>query len=271
MAKSTRKLWVGVGMATIAGAAATGNLGAQDADHRTHTQPPPAREAGAAGKLGTGGEAYLTDGGPRDTRIRFYRDLALMRGHLLVGGELIALELWDEALPHFLHPTEELYGLMEKYIRLHRMQPFKRELEALAQAVKARRKGAHNQALKVVERRLDAALAVARKFMTPVRSFTVKSAIEVLRTAQSEYEISMADGRFVKPVEYQDSRGFVWQAERMIEAAAATDAAARAKARTAFARLKTAWPSPMPPEKPVLEVGQISALISEIELATSRL
>ena len=103
------------------------------------------------------------------------------------------------------------------------------------------------------------------------RKIINRSAIEVLRTAQSEYEISMADGRLVKPVEYQDSRGFVWQAERMIEAAAATDAAARAKARTAFARLKTAWPSPMPPEKPVLEVGQISALISEIELATSRL
>ena len=271
MAKRTRKLWVGIGMASIAGAAATGNAGAQDVDHKTHVQPPPAQKAGAAARPGAGGEAYLTDGGPRDTRVRFHRDIALMRGHLLVGGELIGLELWDEALPHFLHPTEELYGLMEKYIKLHRMQPFKRELEALAQTVKARRKGAHDQALKVVERRLDAALAVARKFMTPVRSFTVKSAIEVLRTAQSEYEASIEDGRFTKPVEYQDSRGFVWQAERMIEAAAATDAAALAKARAAFARLKTGWPAPMPPPKPVLDAGQISALISQIELATSKL
>src|SRR5262245_52007605 len=107
--------------------------------------------------------------------------------------------------------------------------------------------------------------------MTPVRRFTVKSAIEVLRTAQSEYEASMQDGRFVKPVEYQDSRGFVWRAEQMIEGAAAPlDAASLAKVRAAFARLKTAWPAPMPPPAPILEVGQVSALISEIELHTSR-
>jgi hypothetical protein len=272
MAKRTRKLWVGIGIATVAGATVAGSLDAQDPDHKGHAQPPPAQKGGAA-RPGEGGEAYLTDGGPRDTRIRFYRDIALMRGHLLVGQELIALDLWDEALPHFLHPTEELYGLMEKYIKLHNMQPFKRELQALAQAVKAKRRGAQEQALKVVEQRLDAALAIARRYMTPVRSFTIRSAIEVLRTAQSEYADSMEDGRFTKPVEYQDSRGFVWQAERMIEAEvrATLDAESLAKLRTTFGKLKAAWPAPMPPERPLLEVGQVSALISEIELATSKL
>ena len=62
----------------------------------------------------------------------------------------------------------------------------------------------------MVDRRLDGALAVAKKFMTPLRGFTVRSAVEVLQGgAQSEYETSIEDGRFVKPVEYQDSRGFV--------------------------------------------------------------
>ena len=271
MAKRTRKLWVGIGVASIAGAAATGDLGAQDPDRKTHAQPPPAQKGGAAARPGEGGEAYLTDGGPRDTRIRFYRDIALMRGHLLVGQELIALDLWDEALPHFLHPAEELYGLMEKYIDLHSMPPFKRELAALAQAVKAKHRGAQEQALKVVEQRLDAALGIAKRYMTPVRSFAIKSAIEVLRTAQSEYRASMEDGRFTKPVEYQDSRGFVWQAERMIEAAAADDAASLARARAAFARLKTAWPAPMPPQTPILDAGEIATLIAEIELATLKL
>jgi hypothetical protein len=269
MARRTRKLWVGIGIATLAGAPVTG--AAQDPDHKAHGQlPPPEQKDGP--KTGQGGEAYLTDGGPRDTRVRFYRDIELMRGHLLVGQELIELDLWDEALPHFLHPTEELYGQIERYIRLHSMQPFKRELDALAQAVRARRKGAQEQASKVVERRLAAALDNARRYMTPIRSFTIKSAIEVLRIAQSEYEASMEDGRFVKPVEYQDSRGFVWRAERMIEGAAAglIDAASVEKVRAAFARLKTAWPTPMPPPRPLLEVGEMSALISDIELHTSR-
>ena len=92
--------------------------------------------------------------------------------------------------------------------------------------------------------------------------------------ALGEYEASIEDGRFTKPVEYQDSRGFVWQAERMIEGAAAelakADADAFAKIRRDLAELKTAWPAPMPPEAPILQPGKMSALISDIELHASR-
>jgi hypothetical protein len=273
MAKLVRKLWVGIGAATIAGAALGGHAIAQD-PHKGHQAPPDKQKGAAVDTPAQGGEAYLTDGGPRDTRIRFYRDIALIRGHLLVGGQLIELDLWDEALPHFLHPTEELYGLMEKYIQLHGMRPFRHELQALAQAVKAKRKGAYVQSQKVVDQRLEGALAVARRFMTPLLGFTARTAAETLKVALSEYEASIEDGRFAKPVEYQDSRGFVWEAERMIEAAAPelakVDAAALGRVRAALAELKTAWPAPMPPEKPVLEVGRMSALISDIELHTSR-
>jgi hypothetical protein len=276
MAKFARKLWVGIGVATIAGAASmttATDICAQDGEHKAHGASPPAQKGAAAPKPGEGGEAYLTDAGPKDTRIRFYRDIELTRGHLLVGQQLLDLDLWDEALPHFLHPSEELYGLMEKYIKLHKMPPFGRELQALAQTVKAKRKGAYEQVLKPVHQRLDAALGIAKKFMRPERSFAIKSAIEVLRTAQSEYEGSMEGGVFVKPVEYQDSRGFVWRAERVIEDAVAgtqqIDPEQLAKVRAAFARLKTAWPAPLPPPKPLLDAGQVSALISEIELYTS--
>jgi hypothetical protein len=272
MAKLTRKLWVGIGAATIAGASLTGSAAAQQG-HKAH-EPAAAPKGAATVDPGQGGEAYLTDGGPRDTRIRFYRDFALMRGHLLVGGQLIELGLWDDALPHFLHPTEELYGAMEKYIKLHGMRPFNHELQALAQAVKAKRKGAYEQALKVVDQRLEGAMTVARKFMNPLLGFTARSAAEVLKVALGEYQQSVEDGRFTKPVEYQDSRGFVWQAERMIEGAAPelakADAASLAKIRTALAELKTAWPAPMPPDKPLLEPGKMSALISDIELHASR-
>src|SRR5215510_10484539 len=204
MAKLTRKLWVGIGVATITGAASmTPEIGALGQDHKAHGAPAPVQKDGANPSSGEGGEAYLTDGGPRDTRIRFYRDIELTRGHLLVGQQLIDMDLWDEALPHFLHPTEELYGQMEKYIKLHNMQPFGRELQALAQTVKAKRKGAYEQALKPVHQRIEAALKVARRFMRPERKFAVQSAIEVLRTAQSEYEGAMENGAFTKPVEYQ--------------------------------------------------------------------
>ena len=110
MAKLTRKLWVGIGAVTLVGA----SIGAMaQEEHKSHARPAPADAGTATSTPADGGEAYLSDGGPRDPRIRFYRDLALMRGHLLVGGQLIELGLWDEALAHFLHPTEELYGRME--------------------------------------------------------------------------------------------------------------------------------------------------------------
>src|SRR3954447_17332156 len=128
MAKQTHKLWVGIGAATIAGASLAGGVAAQDT-HKAHQPPAPGSTDAATKTPDPGGEAYLTDGGPRDTRIRFYRDIALMRGHILVGGQLIELGLWDEALPHFLHPTEELYGVMEKYIKMHNIRPFRHELQ----------------------------------------------------------------------------------------------------------------------------------------------
>jgi hypothetical protein len=88
----------------------------------------------------------------------------------------------------------------------------------------------------------------------------------VLKVALSEYESSIEDGKFAKPVEYQDSRGFLQEAEWMLEGSAAdlrkADADAFAKVQAALQQLKTAWPKPMPPETPLMDVGTMSALVS---------
>src|SRR5260221_12620822 len=123
------------------------------------------------------------------------------------------------------------------------MRPCRRGLQALAQAVKAKRKGAYDQALKVVDQRLGGALDVAKRYMNPFRGFTARSAAEVLKVALGEYEQSIEGGRFAKPVEYQDSRGFVWEAERMIEAAAPPLARIAADA---LARIRGALATPKP-------------------------
>lgn len=273
MAKLTRKIWVGIGAVTIAGSAAQIPSVAQQPSHSAH-EAPKAPTPGAVTTPVEGGESYLTDGGPRDTRIRFYRDVELVRGHLLVGQELVKLGLWDEALPHFLHPTEELYDGLDKYIKGHNLQPFKRELLALAQAVKAQKEGAMQQALKALEPRLEVAVVAVRKFMNPPPGYIMKTAAELLKVAHSEYETSIENGRFVKPVEYQDGRGFMLRAERLIAEAAPIlarlDPQAIATVQKQFAALKVAWPGPMPPEAPVLAPGALSALVSNIELHVSR-
>ena len=168
MARRTRKLWVGIGAASMVGIAGTATgvtvANAQHAGKHGASQVSGASEAGTGGALAPaqGGEAYLTDGGPRDTRIRIYRDIALMRGHLLVGGELIEQDLWDEALPHFLHPTEELYGLMEHYIKLHKVTPLRPGAAgAGARPSRPSARAAYAQAAKVVDARLEQCARIA--------------------------------------------------------------------------------------------------------------
>ena len=297
MARLSRKVWIGIGAASLVGAA-VGGPGASPAEAQhgpqhtgKHGTTAPAATPGEAkgknsdaapapqsGGLAApqGGEAYLTDGGPSDTRIRIYRDIALMRGHLLVGAELIELGLWDEALPHFLHPTEELYGAMERYIKLHKVTPFDRPLKALAQAVKAKNKPAYLQAAKVVEERLAGALTAFKRFMTvqPFSSYTARTLVEMLKIAKAEYEAAIEDGKFVKPVEYQDSRGFVWHAEELLARHSAeferVDGARLAELRRLLQDLKRAWPAAIPPASPVVDVASLGQAVDAFEKAAER-
>jgi hypothetical protein len=272
MAKLTRKLWVGIGAATIV-VPVCGRPRAKPSTSAT-------TRTSAAGKgaptTHAGRRGLSTDGGPRDTRIRIYRDIALMRGHLLVEDELIELGRWDESLPHFLHPTEELYGLMERYIKLHNMTPFDRQLKAQGQAVKAKNKAAYLQAAHVVDERLTGALNGFKRFMlgAPFSSYTVRTIVEVLKVAQAEYEASIEGGRFTKPVEYQDSRGFVLYAERLLKSQEGDlkriDALRWEQLSTLLDQLKAAWPAPMPPEEPVVTAEVVASRVEAFESAAKR-
>ncbi len=285
-----RRVWTRVGVASLIGTvaplvlpleASAQHAGKGHGPQKTETPAPPTAVPGPAARKDQiaqpqGGEAYLTDGGPKDTRIRIYRDIALMRGHLLVGGELIEMGLWDEALPHFLHPSEELYGAMERYIKLHKVPPFDRQLQALAQAVKAKNKPAYLQAAKVVDQRITVALDAFQKFMVgqPFSSYTARTLAELAKVAQSEYEAAIENGRFTKPVEYQDSRGFMAHAAQLIERHAddfsTIDAVALDVMRSRLADLRRAWPDVLPPDKPVLEPTDLAAKVEGFIKATER-
>ena len=258
MAKRTRKLWVGIGVATIAGAAATGDLGAQDPDTRRHAQPPPAQKGGAR-------QARRRRRGLPDRRRPQGHAHPLLPRHRADARPSPGRPGADRARPvgrgaaAFPAPDRgALRAAWRSTSSCTTCSPSSASLQALAQAVKAKRRGAQEQALKVVEQRLDAALAIAKRYMTPVRSFTIRSAIEVLRTAQSEYR-GLHGGRQV-----HEARGVPGQPGLRMAGGAhdrgrsgCIDAASLARVRAAFARLKTAWPAPMPPEKPILEVGEI--------------
>ena len=66
-----------------------------------------------------------------------------------------------------------------------------------------------------LEERLAAADKGVKAKAADWQPFVVDTVLEMLRSAMGEYEEAIAKGRIAKPVEYQDSRGFVWQAEKL--------------------------------------------------------
>ncbi|MGH6815315.1 MAG: hypothetical protein ACREC6_06410, partial [Hyphomicrobiaceae bacterium] len=120
------------------------------------------------------------------------------------------------------------------------------------------------------------ALDAFKRFMRvdPFSSYTARTVVEIVKVAKAEYDAAIEDGRITKAVEYQDSRGFVLYAERLLEAQAKDfakiDAAKFDDLRRTLAELKTAWPSPVAPEKPVLDVAAVAAKATAFEKIAER-
>jgi hypothetical protein len=99
--------------------------------------------------------------------------------------------------------------------------------------------------------------------------------VEAIKAAANEYEGAIVKGMIAKPVEYQDARGFIWQADRMIENVAADlqkkDADALKQVRAGLADLKKVFPAAMPPKTPVKDHAAMLAIVARIELAAGKL
>jgi hypothetical protein len=288
--KAKTKIWLGVGAFVLAGTGATvavsplatetvsgeSGLSAQSPD----TAMLPATSPGvviaqhAGHDAGEGGESRGLANLPPD--LAFAARVTLLRGHLLIGDELVRQQQWNAALPHFLHPTEEIYGDIRDQLAGYRVPPFDGSLKALSDVVKAKKGGAeYTKALKAVHDALGAADAGMKAKQSDWPGFVVEAAVEALKAATGEYQQAVVGGKIAKPVEYQDARGFILQADRMIESVAPDlqrkDSAALDQVRAGLAELKKAFPSPMPPRTPVKDYGGVLADVSRIELAAGKL
>ena len=287
-----RKIWVGVGAFVIAGTGAmSGPLAVETpainglrapSGLATDTAIPRATARGLVlaqhvehGKdAGEGGESKNLANLPPD--LAFGARIALLRGHLFVGDELVKQKQWNAALPHFLHPIEELYDDIREPLADFNIPPFDAALKALADVVKAKKNGnGYAKALKAVSDALAAADAGLKDKQTDWPGFVAEAAIESIKAAAGEYEGALVDGRIAKPVEYQDARGFIWQAERMIDSVAAglqkKDAAALKDVRAGLAELKKVFPAATPPKTPVKDHAALLAIIARVELAAGKL
>jgi hypothetical protein len=309
--KSRTKIWLGVGAFVVAGAGVTGAANAQTAaidrlqmndstsdlaiaraltpatdfsaakkhggEHGEHGAKNNAKAKKQGGEGGEGGEEGGAKGGaqlPPD--LDFALKISQIRGHLLVGDELVKQGQWAAALPHFLHPSEELYGPIRGKLKDYQTPQFSSALKLLANAVKAKKGGEdYDKAMKAVAEALSAADAGLKTKQPNWDSFEVETALELLKSSTNEYKEAIVKGRIAKPVEYQDSRGFVWQSEKMIESVASAlekkNADALKAVRDGFAELKKAWPAAMAPKTPVKDIGAVLSDVSRIELSVGKL
>jgi hypothetical protein len=285
------KIWFGVGAFVVAGTTASGVIGpAADATPADLLRTASPRSIGVpdraivlaqhaehgkpdAGEAGESGDSSGLNTLPAE--LAFATRIALLRGHLLIGDELVKQQQWTAALPHFLHPTEELYNDLKDSLVDYKIAPFDGVLTKLAEVVKARRSSDYARARDAVTDALSGADAAMRERTGDWPGLVTESAIETLKVAGSEYGAAIVAGKIAKPVEYQDARGFIWQAESMIESVAPQlekkNPEALASVRTGFAELKKAFPSAMPPRAPVMSPPDLLSNIARIELAAGKL
>jgi hypothetical protein len=97
----------------------------------------------------------------------------------------------------------------------------------------------------------------------------------VLKTAPEEYADAVVNDRIVHPVGYQTARGFILQADRMIESIApdleAKNADALSDMREGFAQLKQAFANVNVPKHPTIEDAVLLGIVSRIEQASAKL
>jgi hypothetical protein len=207
--------------------------------------------------------------------LAFGRFIALIRGHLLTGDELVNQRDWDAAVPHFSFPTEEIYGIIRDEVRTYRTPPFDGALKALVRTVRAHNAKQFPMARQKVEDALAAADAGLKARQPNWPRFTAAVAMQVLKAAPDEYDDAVAQGRVVHPIGYQTARGFILQADRMFESAAGeladNNAAALSDIRAGFAQLKQALINVNAPKQAAMDEAMMLEVVSRIERAAGPL
>lgn len=297
------RIWTGMGTWLLAGTSAvaltTGVAGASPAQpgggpHATAPQiqrmaqqggekgahdhaAPDARqqggEGGEGGEASEGGEAGVLAGA--DPTEVYLARLLLIRGHLDVGRELYDSDRPDDALPHYLHPLEEIYEELEPALAERKAKGFEKDLKALADAIKAKqpKPDVAKRQYKVMAA-IDAAAKKIPSGTAKDPHFAADVVVLLLKSAAHEYGDAFADERIANSVEYQDSKGFVTTAADYVrgheKAMRTRDPQAYDAIVRAIDELAAAYPSALPPEKPVLTAGAFQAVASRVELQASR-
>jgi hypothetical protein len=255
MRRLTRRSWIAVGVAVIGDAVA--------AEVRS--------QGTAVPRIGTGGEPYLRDGGPSDTRTLVTRDLILLDGCLRVFDERVAANDWAGARQRIDDATLEHRESVEPYMKGQGIKPFTPLIEEMIRAIERREARSVRAVRARLQTRHDEADRALRKFRVPFHQFALRGSIEALKVAAKGYAAAYEAGDDPQTTDYLDGRG-------AFAAVAATihqirtelerlDPLAAAKVDAALASLKPVWSATVPPKGPVVPAETVDALVEVLDTA----
>ncbi|MHC5671789.1 helix-hairpin-helix domain-containing protein [Nostoc sp.] len=202
--------------------------------------------------------------------IDYMTKLGLMKGHLLVAKELLEQNQPKQAEPHIGHPVEEIYVDVEDQLNERKVKEFKTTLVSLQDLVKSSAKDSKvKTSFASSMQAVDSAIAALPADQRSKPGFGLQVINELLDSANSEYGAAIADAKITAPIEYQDSRGFVFYANELYKGISSQIAQADPQAHKAidasFAELITVWPAAIPPAKAVKTPNDVTKLVKTIE------
>lgn len=213
-------------------------------------------------------EEVVLTGVARD--VDYMTKLGLMKGHLVVAKELLALHQPQKAEPHIGHPVEEIYIDMEDQLNERNVKEFKTTLINLQDLVKSKPDDAKVKSDLVASMEsIDAAIAVLPADQRSRPEFVLKVISGLLEAAASEYGAAITNGKVAAAIEYQDSYGFVSYVNSLYEgislAMAEGNPEAHKTIEASMSELTKVWPSALPPTAPVKTPEQVAQMVQTIE------
>lgn len=254
MRRVTRRTWIGLG-AAVMGQATLSHVSAQSTSV-------PRRQ---------GGEPYLQDGGPSDSRVRVTRDLILLEGQINVFTQRFAAGDFSGAVKHLDDVTLDLRERIEPYMQGQGMQNFSTTIIGIVRALQQRDLRMVTAGQKVLAARVGEADRLFRKFMLPFHHFALRAAIEASKVALKSYASAIDDTGVLLLDEYQEGWGVLTVVDQRLERLRADlvrlDAESAKRMFGALADLKSAWPTPQPPRAPVMPAETVAGHVETLEIA----
>jgi hypothetical protein len=197
--------------------------------------------------------------------------LGIARGHLLASMELAKGGNFDQSVLHSRHALDEAWTELAQLLSTNDSQALRPKLEAVNESIALKSPiseiiAAHEEVKSFIDGLAAAAYATGHARTRQ----TLDLVLLLLKQALAEYEVAWDNLQLKDRMEYQDGFGFAAVANNELQSILPHLHAINPQAATEIdktvEKLTRAWPSPQPPERPVLTKPVLRALVTAVEI-----